>query len=135
MIVEIFGRKVCDSHGLPLQIKRIHAEDLFHHHGDRLHEFAAAYRSRLRKSAGGRDRALSPAQRRKSFLFDRGRSARSESAAIGCDGGRSTSRIRQRREQKVCRSLEKAGCEIRWLGREDRSAPKKSSAVNAATVF
>src|SRR6266567_1712694 len=61
LIAEIFGPKVCDSHGLPLQIKRIHAEDVLHHDGDRLHEFAAPHRSRLRKGAGRRDRALSPA--------------------------------------------------------------------------
>src|SRR5437773_1320106 len=31
---------------------RWNAEDLFHHHGDRLHEFAAPHRPRLRKGAG-----------------------------------------------------------------------------------
>ena len=39
------------------------AEDIFHHHGDRLHQFAAACRARLRESAGRRNRALSPAER------------------------------------------------------------------------
>src|SRR5439155_379372 len=114
---------------------RWNAEDLFHHHGDRLHEFAAAHRARLRKSAGRCDRALSSAQRRKSFLSDRGRSARPESAAISGESGRSTGGIRQRRHPKVCRSLEKARCEIRRMGGDDRSAPQESRSGNAATAF
>src|SRR6267378_7580692 len=38
------------------------AQDIFHYHSDRLHQFAAAHRTRLRESPGRRHRALSSAQ-------------------------------------------------------------------------
>src|SRR5206468_12231810 len=59
------------------------AEDIFHYHGDRLHQFATACRTRLREGAGRRNRALSSTQRRKSVLFNGRRSAWPEGPAIG----------------------------------------------------
>src|SRR5437879_5856073 len=70
-------------------------EDILYYHCDRLHQWPAAHRPCLRESARRRHRALSPAERRRSFLSDRRRSTRAEGPTIRRESRRRTAAIRR----------------------------------------